>query len=406
MFKRILAIAAIFVCSSLAWMILASSIWRRTNDSGAKLRPGVASTWGAPQEQIQPVTVLEGAGGGHLNAERTRVKAELALEYRQKGLLWYSTYVVKFAGTYTFRNAGDQTAQMKFTLPFPAQQAIYDDLTISANGAALPFSSDPSGATVAATAPAGQATEFLVTYTSHGLDAWRYNFGNDAKQMRDFELILITNFRDIDFPNDTLSPNDKIESAQGWELGWRYRSLISGSAIGMTMPEKLQPGPIAGEISEFAPVSLLLFFFVMTILTTARKVELHPMNYFFLAAAFFSFHLLLAYSVDHLSIEWAFAVSSLVSVGLVVSYLRAVVGARFAIVEAGLAQFVYLVLFSFTFFLQGFTGLAITIGCIVTEHTQAIVCGDAGNGAGTDWLGERLGAEGSAWRRSDASWLG
>ena len=85
-----------------------------------------------------------------------------------------------------------------------------------------------------------------------------------------------------------------------------------------------------------------------------------------LAAAFFAFHLLLAYSVDHISIQLAFVIASAVSVGLVVSYLRLVVGPRFAILEAGGAQFLYLVLFSYSFFLKGFTGLAITIGCIIT----------------------------------------
>jgi hypothetical protein len=35
-------------------------------------------------------------------------------------------------------------------------------------------------------------------------------------------------------------------------------------------------------------------------------------------------------------------------------------------VEAGLAQLIYLVLFSYAFFFKGFTGLAITIGSIVT----------------------------------------
>ena len=59
-------------------------------------------------------------------------------------------------------------------------------------------------------------------------------------------------------------------------------------------------------------------------------IELHPMNYFFLAAAFFSFHLLLAYLVDHISIHVAFVVCSAVSIFLVVSYLRLVVGMRFA----------------------------------------------------------------------------
>ena len=35
-------------------------------------------------------------------------------------------------------------------------------------------------------------------------------------------------------------------------------------------------------------------------------------------------------------------------------------------VEAGMAQVIYLVLFSYAFFIPGFTGLAITIGCIMT----------------------------------------
>src|SRR5438445_5235990 len=175
-----------------------------------------------------------------------------------------------------------------------------------------------------------------------------------------------TNFKDIDFPENTLSPSKKHETASGWDLRWSYKSLLSGYQIAMVMPEKLQPGPLAGQISLFAPVSLFFFFFLMFIITTMRGIELHPMNYFFLAAAFFSFHLLLAYLVDHVSIHTAFAISSVVSVFLVVSYLRLVIGMQFASREAALAQFVYLVMFSYAFFLKGFTGLAITIGSIVT----------------------------------------
>ena len=40
--------------------------------------------------------------------------------------------------------------------------------------------------------------------------------------------------------------------------------------------------------------------------------------------------------------------------------------AGFALVETGLSQFVYLVLFTYTFFLEGFTGLTVTIFCILT----------------------------------------
>jgi len=175
-----------------------------------------------------------------------------------------------------------------------------------------------------------------------------------------------TNFKDIDFADDTLSPTAKKETTDGWELNWRYSDLVSGFQIGMEMPEKLQPGPLAGEISYFAPVSLFFFFFLMFIITTLRGIDLHPMNYFFLAAAFFAFHLLLAYLVDHISIHGAMAISSIVSIFLVVSYLRLVAGIRFAALEAGTAQLIYLVVFSYAFFWKGFTGLTITIISVIT----------------------------------------
>jgi inner membrane protein involved in colicin E2 resistance len=90
------------------------------------------------------------------------------------------------------------------------------------------------------------------------------------------------------------------------------------------------------------------------------------MNYFFICAAFFSFHLLLAYLADHISIYVALALSSIVSIFLVISYMRLVTGVRFAFLEIGISQFIYLVIFSCTFFLKGYTGLAITILSIIT----------------------------------------
>ncbi len=132
------------------------------------------------------------------------------------------------------------------------------------------------------------------------------------------------------------------------------------------MPEKLQPGPLAQAITFWAPLSLLFFFFVIFMIATLREIDIHPMNYVLIACGFFAFHLLFAYLVDHLAVNVAFAICSLVSIFLVVSYLRLVVNMRFAAVEAGVSQFVFLVLFSYAFFFKGFTGLTITIGAIIT----------------------------------------
>ena len=147
----------------------------------------------------------------------------------------------------------------------------------------------------------------------------------------------------------------------------------------MDPPDRLNPGPFAARVTFFAPVALLFFLTVMVILGVLRRQALHPVNYFFLAAAFFAFHLLLAYLVDHVNVHLAFAIASATSVFLVVSYLRLVAGMRFALVQAGLAQMVFLVLLSYAFFFEGYTGLTVTVGAVVTLFVLMQLTG------GIDW---------------------
>ena len=162
-----------------------------------------------------------------------------------------------------------------------------------------------------------------------------------------------TDFDRVDFPPGTMSPTARQRRGDGWELTWRFDSLLTAQRIGMDLPNRLNPGPLAARVTYFAPVSLLFFVTVMVILGILRGQSLHPMNYAFLSAAFFAFHLLLAYLVDHVSIHAAFIAASATSIVLVVSYLRLVAGSRFAFVQAGLAQLVFLVLFSYAFFFDG-----------------------------------------------------
>ena len=385
--KRIAGIVFILACTWAAWGILGTTIFTRTYSTDAKLRDRVASAWGAPQTQAPPKATyeervpktVESTEGDKkvlrtveerivtpLPLERSEVGAALDLEHRQKGLLWYSTYKVAFNGSYTFRNTSGRDREVSLNFEFPAAQAIYDDLVISVNGQPATVTNREKAVVAAVRVAAGQPVNLEVSYRSQGLDTWHYSFGDDVSQVRDFTLKMTTNFKDIDFPENTLSPTEKREAPNGWELLWRYKNLVTGYQLGLALPQKLQPGPFAGRVSFFAPVSLFFFFFFLFMFTTLREIELHPMNYFFLSCAFFSFHLLLAYLVDRISVHTAFLICSAVSIFLVVTYLRLVVGWRFALVEAGLAQLVYLVLFSYSFFLEGYTGLVVTIGSIVT----------------------------------------
>jgi inner membrane protein involved in colicin E2 resistance len=199
------------------------------------------------------------------------------------------------------------------------------------------------------------------------MDDWEYAFADTGvAEISDFELALRTDFVNVDYPAGSMSPTLKQPAPNGWQLTWQFKDLVTGQHVALDLPNPLNPGPMAARLTAFAPVSLLFFLVVMVIIGVLSDRNLHPMNYAFLSAAFFAFHLLLAYLVDHISIHAAFFISSIVSVFLVVSYLRVVAGARFAFAQAGLAQFVFLVLFSYAFFFEGYTGLTVTIGGIVT----------------------------------------
>lgn len=383
--RTVAAIILIFFLTTFAWFILAASITSRTNDSGSELVPKVSATWGAPQTQFPPSasvvqrmveqTVTDPATSSKktiavpelraLPIERSRINVALDLDQRQKGLLWFATYRVDFRGDYIVRNDSDQD-DVTVKLAFPVPNAIYDNLVLRIDGQPVPLTTVDGGVSTTIHRAPGAPFRVEVGYRSQGLSTWCYSFGSGVAQVRDFQLDMRTSFRDIDFPQGTLSPTQKVQQGSGWQLAWHYTNVVTGYGIGMVMPEKLQPGPLAGRISMFAPVSLLFFFFVMFLIATLRKIHLHPMHYFFLATSFFAFHLLLAYLVDHISIHYAFAICSAVSIFLVVSYLRVVVSPQFALREAAIAQFVYLVLFSYAFFFKGFTGLAITIGAIAS----------------------------------------
>ena len=393
-FRRLVAIAVIFVGASVAWSVLGSSLLARTGQFDDRLGREVQLLWGGEHRQaapdawiLRPVveteTVETKDEKGRIarrevkkpalhsipsTLESTRAAVDLDLAHRQKGLLWYATYTVTFKSTYTFRNPDNEPRELHVRFTLPAKDALYDNFAFVVDGRPAGLGGDVSKEIVAAAhVPAAGTVTIDVQYRSRGLGNWTYAFSpNGVAQVRDFNLVLRTNFRDINFPAGTVSPGVKTETANGWTLTWTFANLISGQAIGMELPEKLNPGPFAARVTFFAPVSLLFFLAVMVMVGATSGPSLHPMHYWFIAAAFFAFHLLLAYLVDHVSVHVAFASAAAVSLALVVSYLRVVTGMRDALLKAGVAHAIFLVLFSYAFFFEGFTGLAITAGAILT----------------------------------------
>jgi len=363
---RIAALILIWMGATVAWIVLGSTLLYRSEQAGQSQRNAIDSLWGPEQAQSAPAfwTTL-GKRSTYELPSSSKINVALALDQRRKGLLWFNTYRVDFFGAFRLVNGGSGRL-VTFRMDFPADEAVYDDVSVLVNGAAVAHAMAGGVIEVPIPMAPGGIADVTVSYKSRGVGRWSYYFARGVSTVRDFDLTMHTDFDAIDFPEHTLSPTVERKTPSGWDLGWSYHNLVTGYGIGMVLPERLQPGPLAQRLTFWAPLSLLFYFFVLFIITTIRRIDLHPVNYFFLAAAFFSFHLLFAYTVDRLPISTAFAICSVVSMFLTITYLRLVVGLRFAAVEAGLAQVFYLILFSLALFNEGTSGLTITIGAILT----------------------------------------
>src|ERR1051325_5448810 len=204
MIKRIAAIIVIFVCTAVAWAILGSTIFYRTYNAESGLSGRVASTWGAPQAQAPPTISREWQEEKTVQTEEngkkttrkesyqrsepvridgSRITAALHIDYRQKGLLWFSTYKVDFDGTYTFQNPKPSDEEFAIVLPFPAQQAVYDNVQLRLDDKPLPLAFSGSQVVARARLAAGVKAALRAEYRSQGLDSWRYSFsGANAGQ--------------------------------------------------------------------------------------------------------------------------------------------------------------------------------------------------------------------------------
>jgi Inner membrane protein CreD len=388
---RLFAVAFIFLAASVSWLVLGGVMTHRTTSQAAELRGKVADLWGQPQSQAGPAVAFvhtaahdvvrtETASGVErqirerveetktedVSLDSTHVAVDLHYDARLKGLMWHALYDVTFHGAWTYVHADARAGNLRVSFRFPDPSGVYDGFRFSVDGQTRDVRPKDGELQVLVPVTPGQKVAFAVEYKSRGTDEWRYVAGPGVASLKDFRVTMTTDFADIDFPGGTLSPSTRERRGEGWALGWAFERVVTGKAIGMTMPQHIQPGELAAALSFSAPVSLLFFFLVLMVLARLRGLDIHPLNYAFLGGAFFAFHLLFAYSVDHVSIRAAFAMASAVSIFLVASYLRLVVSARFAYVEAALAQLVYLIGFSLAHFWEGFTGLTVTVLSILT----------------------------------------
>ena len=366
--KRLLAICIIVACTSAAWFLLGGTLQFRSNQTDGRLGSEVVKNWGPLLTQEHPSLFYEAPTVGNarreIQPETSDIAVTLTYEPKQKGLLWYRTYKAGFTGKYLVKNPTPIAQTIYAAFKFPAADARYDAFELRFGGKLTDKAPVNGEIRESLLLPPGAEVPLTVTYRATGLNQWVYSL-KSAKRLKNLHLAMTVNFAEINIPPFAESPTSRAVAGEGRKLQWDYTDVIGANAIAMDMPAVTNPGYVAGRMTFFAPVSLLFFFAVLVIVGIRERTGLHPMNYFFLAAGCFAFQLLFAYLVDLVPLTLSFFIAAAVSLALVTGYLWRATTPKFAAISA-VAQFAYMVLFSYSFFFDGLTGITITVGAIIT----------------------------------------
>ena len=385
--KKITAIVVVFAVTSIAWMILGASTSSRTGSSFSSLKQEVASLYGSeliirtPECYTKTVRIQEEIVDGKRVERKIEEKKAFDLagsdidmdilkDRRKKGNLWFPTFKARFSGKYSFDVSSIKPGQEVFLFTsLYSSSSIYDSIGIRINGVEYDDLSPLIRREEISVEPDSEGrVSFEISYNCTGMESMMYYISQQEaiSQVKNFRFVLRTDFKDIDFPAEMMSPTEKIEEDGGYFLKWSLDNSVTGKDIGLIIPNKLNPGEIVTRVTFFAPVPLLFFFAVLLVAATLLNTDLHPMHFAFLAATFFSFHLMYSYFSDHMNLYLTFGISSAVSLLLTITYLRLFAPRLIAYVLAPVIQFVYLVVFSFSFFFDGTTGVIVTVCSVVT----------------------------------------
>ena len=132
-FKRILAILLIFLLGVFGWFVLGQASAVRSHTTSYTLSKSINLLWGAPIVQEAPKLTVKVPGTDQIrkiSPTKNHIQANIILDQRKKGLLWYPTYTVDFIGKYEVTNNDRISQDIRLSFILPSKDATYEKVSL------------------------------------------------------------------------------------------------------------------------------------------------------------------------------------------------------------------------------------------------------------------------------------
>lgn len=353
----------------LVTLALASRVVDRTEFADSDVRKDVMERWGAPIDQPSPSVryVASGAVFNELRAlalDRQDVTVDASMNYRKRGLVYFSGFDFALHGTFEAHNpeSGDIDLVFVFPIKMRSNQVLLSDLSFQVDGKPAPVELSEGADKLVWTGRArpGEKLHFEIGYRGRGLDSfvWRLD---PATRVNDFRLRFQFKGGDnFDYPTEVV-PAGKIEQGpEGAALTWTFPSLESGVPVGLVLPSQKSFDQIIATAADRAWAFWGLLYLGALLLFAAHGRELRLLEVGLLASSYAIAFPLLGYLAAVMPF-WAAAIFSLgTGCGLLVLVAALLAARAAARIMAGLAVLT-LIVPALAVVLQGYTGLLYTL---------------------------------------------
>jgi hypothetical protein len=363
----------LFLPLLIGWALLTMRLQLRTDFATRRQLMSVKRIWGGNLEQPMPSIRYKGFGSDVSTLNRGEIHTsdivvKLTVDYRKKGLVYYTGYNANFVGKYRIQNPENEKIYLSFIFPYPMQQGegMLRDVKLLVNGQEDTENTEyqPNLALWTGLLEPAQALDLTVEYNGRGLNHFIYGF-EPGKQINNFNMkIAVAGTKNVDYPVSTMTPTKTERTADGTTLTWELDRLLTQLNLGVVLPDKLNIAQQIAVMAQRAPVFFLLFLASLCAILTLSKFPLNFLKIAVMSAAYFLFYPLFAYLSVYLDVVLSYGLSFGILGLLVFNYARVIYNLKVA-VAIFLAYTFYLGITSIAALLPTYTGLILVVEGVV-----------------------------------------
>jgi len=362
----------ILIVLSIGWLMLAARLEVRTYKAFGEQLESVKQIWGDNLAQPMPSIRYKRFGSdvsslnqGELN--KSNIKVKLTMDYRKKGLVYYTGYNASFEGHYTIQNTENENIYLSFIFPYPSQEGVLQNVKLLINGEEDVDDTEYQPQLILWTGILNPADTLNISvhYEGRGLNQFEYGF-EPGIQVNQFTMVMeVHGAEDLDYAESTMPPTEAIQDLpQGKRLTWHLNRTLSQFNIGVILPDKLNVEKQLFIMNQRVPVFFVLFLVTLTLILQLADKKINFIPIAVISIAYFLFYPFLAYLAAYLDIILAFVIA-FISIGMLIfNYVRSLYGIKMALAVFTAYSF-FLGITSVAALLPTYTGLILTIEGVV-----------------------------------------